>query len=80
MNLEPPIIVGHSVAGLIIPVIADRRPVRELVFLCPMMAKPGLSVARQRAAEPIDGLTPLTTAEWTDLGNDVWMVRPTLAV
>ena len=28
------LVVGHSTAGLTIPMIAARRPVRELVFLC----------------------------------------------
>ena len=76
---EPPIVVGHSVAGLIVPIVAARRPVRQLVFLCAMLPVPGLSATAQRAAEPIDGQKPPTTAEWTDLGNDVWMVGPNTA-
>src|SRR2546430_7069188 len=30
---EPPILVGHSMAGMAIPVVASRRPVQLLVFL-----------------------------------------------
>ena len=73
---EPPAIVGHSSAGLTIPIVAARRPVRQLVFLAAMLPKPGMSVNEQRAAEPIDGAGPSGSAEWTDLGNDFWMVGP----
>ena len=76
---EPPVVVGHSVAGLVTPVIAARRPVRSLVFLAAMLAKPGTSAGAQRAAEPIDARVELANAEWTDLGNDVWMVGPNTA-
>jgi pimeloyl-ACP methyl ester carboxylesterase len=74
-----PILVGHSMAGLIIPVVASRRPVRRLVFLAAMLPVPGQSMNEQRAAEPIDGRVAPRTAEWTDLGDDVWMVGPSTA-
>lgn len=76
---EPPVLVGHSTAGLTIPIVATRRPVRQLIFLAAMLPKPGMSANQQRATEPIDGTTPLKTAEWTDLGNDVWMIGPNTA-
>jgi pimeloyl-ACP methyl ester carboxylesterase len=71
---EPPVIIGHSTGGLTIPIVASRRPVRQLVFLASMLPKPGMSANDQRAAEPIDGAGPSGSAEWTDLGNDVWLV------
>jgi hypothetical protein len=76
---EPPAIIGHSTAGLTIPIVATRRPVRQLVFLTAMLPKPGLSANEQRAAEPIDGAGPSGSAEWTDLGDDVWLVGPKTA-
>lgn len=76
---EPPVIVGHSSAGLTIPIVASRRPVRQLIFLASMLPKPGMSANEQRAAEPIDGQGPSDSAEWTDLGNDVWLVGPNTA-
>ncbi len=76
---EPPVIVGHSTGGLSIPIVATRRPVRQLVFLASMLPKPGMSANDQRAAEPIDGPGPSGSAEWTDLGNDVWLVGPNTA-
>jgi hypothetical protein len=59
--------------------VAARRPIRRLVFLAAFLALPGKSASDQRAAEPIDGRVTPTTAEWTDLGNDVWMVGPNTA-
>jgi pimeloyl-ACP methyl ester carboxylesterase len=74
-----PIVVGHSMAGLVIPLVAARRPVRRLVFLAAFLPQPGLSVNDQREREAIDGQVPPTTAEWTALGDDVWMVGPNTA-
>ncbi|HZC32217.1 MAG TPA: alpha/beta hydrolase [Candidatus Bathyarchaeia archaeon] len=81
-TLEPdsePMLVGHSMAGLVIPLVAARRPVRRLVFLAAFLPSPGRSAGEQRATEAIDGRIPPRTAEWTDLGNDVWMVGPNTA-
>jgi pimeloyl-ACP methyl ester carboxylesterase len=74
-----PVLVGHSMAGLVIPLVAARRPIRRLVFLAAFLASPGKSASDQLAAEPIDGRVTPKTAEWTDLGNDVWMVGPNTA-
>ena len=74
-----PVLVGHSMAGLVLPLVAAHRPVRRLVFLAAFMASPGLSANDQRAAEPIDARTPPATVEWTDLGDDVWMIGPNTA-
>ncbi len=74
-----PVIVGHSAGGLVIPLVAARRPVRKLIFLAAFIPQPGLSAGEQRAAEPIDASFAPTTSEWTDLGNDVWMVGPNTA-
>ncbi len=74
-----PIVVGHSMAGLVIPVVASHRPVRRLVFLAAFLPSPGLSATDQRSSEPIDGKVAPKTAEWTDLGDDVWMVGPATA-
>ena len=74
-----PVLVGHSMGGLVIALVAARRPIRRLVFLTAFIPSPGRSANEQRAAEPIDGRVPLTTAEFTDLGDDVWMVGPATA-
>jgi pimeloyl-ACP methyl ester carboxylesterase len=46
------VVVGHSLGGLTIPLVAARRPVRRLVFLCALIAAPGASLADQVRAEP----------------------------
>ncbi|MGZ6312058.1 MAG: alpha/beta fold hydrolase [Candidatus Limnocylindrales bacterium] len=71
---EPPVLVAHSMAGLVAPVVAARRPVDRLIFIAAFLPKPGLSALDQRAAEPIDPTTPPETAEWTDMGDGLWMV------
>ena len=53
---DEPLVVGHSMSGIVIPLVAARRPVRRLVFLAAFLPSPGLSINDQRAAEPIDGL------------------------
>jgi pimeloyl-ACP methyl ester carboxylesterase len=35
------VLVGHSLGGITIPVVAARRPVRRLVYLCALVPTPG---------------------------------------
>jgi pimeloyl-ACP methyl ester carboxylesterase len=46
------IVVGHSLGGMTIPLVAARRPVRALVYLCALVPIPGASMAEQLRAEP----------------------------
>jgi pimeloyl-ACP methyl ester carboxylesterase len=46
------VLVGHSLGGLTIPLVAATRPVRALVFLCALLPVPGLSVVDQLRLEP----------------------------
>jgi pimeloyl-ACP methyl ester carboxylesterase len=78
-GLAEPILVGHSMGGLVIPLVPAARPVRRLIFLAAFLPIPGVSINEQRASQPIDGTPPPATAEWTSLGNDVWMVGPNTA-
>ena len=73
---EPPVVVGHSMSGLVTPLVAADRPVRSLIFLASFLARPGASAMDQRQAEPIDSPIPLTNAEFTDLGDTVWTIGP----
>ena len=69
------VLVGHSLAGLTIPVVAALRPVRRLVFLCGLLPHPGLSFA-DRPREGPDVFVPnhdggvardeLGRSYWTD--------------
>lgn len=51
------IAVGHSYGGLVIPLVATRRPVRHLVYLCAYTPKIGHSFGDQLRDEP-DMLNP----------------------
>jgi pimeloyl-ACP methyl ester carboxylesterase len=37
------VVVGHSLGGLAVPVVAARRPVRRMVFLAAMVPMPGMT-------------------------------------
>ena len=45
------VLVGHSLAGQVVPLVAARRPLRCLVYLCAMPPIPGRSFAQQIADE-----------------------------
>src|SRR5438067_4383115 len=45
-------LVGHSLAGLVIPLVAAVRPVRCLAFLHALLPRPSQSMVDQLAAEP----------------------------
>jgi pimeloyl-ACP methyl ester carboxylesterase len=59
------VLVGHSTGGLTIPIVADRRPVARLVFLCAAIAVPGQSVA-ERGVE----WQAIDPAEWQVYNGD----------
>jgi pimeloyl-ACP methyl ester carboxylesterase len=63
------VLVGHSISGLVIPIVASRRPVERLVFLHAVLPKPGLSLADQVTAEP-DMFNPemmtVPPSSWSD--------------
>jgi len=41
------VIVGHSLAGLTVPLVSARRPLRRLVYLCALIPEPGLTFVEQ---------------------------------
>jgi hypothetical protein len=46
------VVVGHSIAGLCLPVLAANRPVRRMVFLAALIPAPGRSFADHLAEHP----------------------------
>jgi pimeloyl-ACP methyl ester carboxylesterase len=57
------VLVGHSLAGLVVPVAAGLRPVRRLVHLCALLPRPPLSFDEASVGEPIfDHFTPAVPA------------------
>ena len=41
------VVVGHSLAGLTIPLVPERRPVTALVFLAAFIPRPGVSIEEE---------------------------------
>ena len=65
-------LVGHSLGGLTVPLVAARRPVREVVFVCGLIPVPGKSLVDQ-------GFDFLATdaADWeVDNGDGSISIRP----
>ena len=52
------IVVGHSLGGLTIPLVAQRRPVSLLVFLCGALPEPGTSLRGVIAEDARSNSTP----------------------
>jgi pimeloyl-ACP methyl ester carboxylesterase len=68
------VVVGHSLAGLTIPLVATRRPVSRLVYLCALVPIPGRSAAEQLDIEPDTLLPEYQTgiSEPDDQGRTHW--------
>jgi len=66
------ILVPHSLGGLVGPVVARRRPLTALVYLCGLVPEPGLSFGEQVSAadEPI--LTIAGGREMDEQGRSHW--------
>ena len=46
------VLVGHSLGGLTIPLVAAERPVQALVFLCALIPVPGVGIGDQLREDP----------------------------
>lgn len=77
---EEPIVVGHSMGGVAVPLVAASRPISRMVFLAAFLPEPGASLADQRAREPIDSNIEIPNPEFTDLGDSVFTVGANTAV
>ncbi len=65
---EPPIVVGHSMAGLVAPLVAELIPVRGLVYFAALLRRPGRSCADDRIDGFNDDISPPGFSE--DLRRD----------
>jgi pimeloyl-ACP methyl ester carboxylesterase len=54
------VLVGHSLAGLTIPLVPFLRPVSRMVFVCAMLPRPGRSHNEVLSAEPDMAGSPST--------------------
>jgi pimeloyl-ACP methyl ester carboxylesterase len=69
------VLVGHSLGGLTIPLVAARRPVRLLVFLCALVPQFGRSLLDQVAADPdiYDRVLRGHPGRMTDAAGTTWL-------
>jgi pimeloyl-ACP methyl ester carboxylesterase len=71
-DAEDVVLVGHSTGGLTIPLVAARKPIDELVFLCGVIPVPGESAA----ARGIDWRV-VDPSEWQiDNGDGSFSISP----
>lgn len=65
------VVVGHSIAGLIIPVVASRSRTAMTIYLCGLLPVPGLSFDAQHAGNAA-GYTPSESASSHADGSVSW--------
>jgi pimeloyl-ACP methyl ester carboxylesterase len=70
------VLVGHSLGGIVAPVVATHRPVSRLIYLSAWAPEPGRSLAEQQADEPDAG----TGGRKIDNGDGTWSRAPDEAV
>nr|MDP9496025.1 alpha/beta fold hydrolase [Actinomycetota bacterium] len=78
-GLAAPVVVGHSMAGAVIPLVAASWPNARLVFLSAFVPWPGKSLNQLRASEPLETYR-LTNVEFEDLGDKVWSMGAATAM
>jgi hypothetical protein len=49
---EAPVLVGHSISGLCIPLVASRRAIERMIFLGALLPVPGMSFVEHLQAHP----------------------------
>jgi pimeloyl-ACP methyl ester carboxylesterase len=78
-GLDAPVLLAHSMGGLVTPLVAARRPVSALVFVAAFLPQPTTSANEQREQEGIDPLVSPSVSDWTDLGDGLWRIGPETA-
>jgi pimeloyl-ACP methyl ester carboxylesterase len=66
------VLAPHSLGGLVGPVVAARRPLRALVYVCALVPEPGLSFSDQLAASEERVLLFEGGRELDDQGRSHW--------
>ena len=74
------VVVGHSMGGLTIPVVADRRPERRLVFLAALLNEPGRSGIEVLAGYPDGSINPEMANSGIDNGDGTASMPRDLAI
>lgn len=72
------VVVGHSMGGLVIPLVAQHRRVRRLIFLCAAIPEPGRSHVEVKRDEPDESPNASAAALW-DAPGDRHLAAPEVA-
>ena len=73
-DLADPVLVAHSMAGTVAPLVAANRPVRQMIFVGAFLPSPGTSPQQQRELEPLDPPYEPTVVEFIDDGDGLWSI------
>jgi pimeloyl-ACP methyl ester carboxylesterase len=68
---DDPVLVGHSLGGLTIPLVAARRPVRRLVDVCALVPRPGRPPFGREDGEPPTFVEGFAVSR-DELGRSYW--------
>jgi pimeloyl-ACP methyl ester carboxylesterase len=68
------VLVGHSMGGLVTPLVSCMRDVARLVFLCAAFPEPGKSHFEVKAAEPDEDVGEGPRSVWEQPGD--WHLTP----
>jgi pimeloyl-ACP methyl ester carboxylesterase len=71
-DAEDVFLVPHSLGGLVGPVVARRRPLKGLVYLCALVPEPGLSFGEQISTSDHPILTISGGRELDEQGRSHW--------
>lgn len=69
------VLVGHSMGGLVIPLVAAQRSVRKLVFVCAGYPEPGRSHMEVRREQPGESVSAGPASAWEQPGDSHLLPR-----
>lgn len=70
-DLDDLVVVGHSMGGMAVPVVAALRPVRLMIFLSAMVPMPGMIFNEYLATQPLAITAPHDRMRLDSLGRSV---------
>jgi pimeloyl-ACP methyl ester carboxylesterase len=70
--VAPVALVGHSLAGVVLPRVALRRPVERYLFVCGVVPMAGHSLADLFGLEPLKAEPDMHATETDELGRSFW--------
>jgi pimeloyl-ACP methyl ester carboxylesterase len=80
VDLGPVTLVGHSLGGLTVPLVAAARPVERMVFLCAFIPRPGEPFSAQYGDPGIFPETPESTWPIVADGRMSWPAERVIPV